>query len=201
MNSEQKEIEKNIKVVSDILDSVVKTSRVEKIKKMLESDFGTLYFSAPASSKEEYHYCWPGGLVSHSINVYKNLRKLNSTFELGFSEESMFIVAMFHDIGKASDTDLDAPHYLKSTEDWKLRKGWLYDYSTKGVYMPNHLRSVFILSKFGIDLSPEEYQAIYLNDGMYLLENKPYGLKECKLALFTHMADRIALEQERKDKK
>lgn len=195
----EKIIEKNISIVSGLLDSIVKSERKEKIKKMLESEFGTLYFTAPASSKEEYHYCWPGGLVSHSINVYKNLRKLNTAFELGFSEESMFVVAMFHDIGKASDTNLDKPHYIKSTEDWRLKKGWLYEYSTQGVYMPNHLRSVFVLSKFEIPLTAEEYQSIYLNDGQYILENKPYALKECKLALFTHMADRIALEQERKD--
>jgi hypothetical protein len=197
----EKVIEKNISLVSSLLDSVVKSERKDQIKKMLESDFGTLYFSAPASSREEYHYCWPGGLVSHSLNVYKNLRKLNTAFDLGFSEESMFIVTMFHDIGKASDTNLDEPHYVKTSEDWRLRKGWLYEYSTKGVYMPNHLRSVFILGQFQIQLSAEEYMAIFLNDNQYLDSNKEYRLKECSLSLYTHMADRIALEQERKDKK
>lgn len=199
MNKEHEEkIQKNIEVFSDLVENIVSSPRKELISSMMESDFAQLYFTAPASSRENYHYAWPGGLVSHSFNVYKNLRKLNEAFKLNFSEESMFIVSMFHDIGKACATNMTEPHYVPSVEQWKLNKGILYEYNENGVYMPNHLRSIFILMHFSISLSAEEFQAIYLNDGQYLTENKPYALKESKLALYLHMADRIALEQERK---
>jgi len=195
-----KTIEENVDKVSTIIDAVVKSDRKDAIVKMLEDDtFGQLYFTAPASSREQYHYAWAGGLVSHSLNLYKNLRALNKTFDLGFNEESMFLVAMFHDIGKACSSDMKTPHYIPTEEDWKIKKGMLYEYGTTGVYMPTHVRSIFILQSFGIKLSDEEFQAIFLNDGMYLDGNKTFALKECSLALFTHMADRISLEQEKSE--
>lgn len=192
-------IEKNIKFIEEVIGLVVSSPRKESVVKMLESVTGELYFAAPASSKTEYHYAWPGGLVAHSINVYKNLRKLNDTFKMEFSEESMLIVALFHDIGKASTSDLSVPNYLPVVEKWKLDRGNVYDINKDGVYMPNHLRSIFILSQYQISLSAAEFQAIYLNDGQYLQENRPYALKECSLALYLHIADRISLEQERGD--
>ncbi len=189
-----KTIEENIAKVSTIIDAVIKSDRKDAIVKMLEDDtFGQLYFTAPASSREQYHYAWAGGLVSHSLNVYKNLRLLSKTFDLGFDEESMCIVSLFHDLGKACASDLKNPHYAETTEDWKIQKGWLYEYGTVGVYMPTHQRSLFILQHFGIKLTDEEYQAILLHDGMYVQENRGYGLKECSLALHLHMADRIVL--------
>ena len=201
MSTPEEKVEKiqaNIEKVSKILDAVVSEDRKKAILAMLEDDdFGQLYFTAPASSQERFHYAYDGGLVDHSFNVYKALRNLNKAFELGFSEESMFIVTMFHDVGKACSSTLKTPHYDKSTEDWRIAKGYFYQYSTDGVYMTNHLRSIFVLQSFGIPLSDEEFQAIYLNDGQYIDENKTYRLKECPLALFTHMADRIALDQEK----
>ena len=65
-----KTIEENIEKVSAIIDAVVGAERKDVIVKMLEDDvFGQLYFTAPASSREQYHYAWAGGLVSHSLNV------------------------------------------------------------------------------------------------------------------------------------
>lgn len=200
MDDKINNIQENINKVEKILKAVVSPERVKPIIDMLEDDdFGQLFFTAPASSREDFHYSYDGGLVDHSFNVYKNLRNLNESFKLEFSEETMFIVSLFHDIGKACDSTLKKPHYIPTTEDWQIKKGYFYEYSKEGVYMTNHLRSIFVLQKFGIKLSDEEFQAIYLNDGQYLSENKTYALKECPLALYLHMADRIALEQERTD--
>ena len=198
MNDKLKKIEESVSLVSELINAVIKSDRKENIVKMLKGDFGELFFTAPASSRKEYHSSWPGGLVEHSLNVYKNLRKLNQAFDCKFNEESMFIVSLFHDIGKASACDLKNPHYIPSDQEWQLNKGWMYQYNEKDVYMPNHVRSMYILQQFEIKLSPEEYTAIYLNDGMYISENKSFALKECKLALYTHIADRLALEQEKK---
>ena len=200
MTDRNEEIEKNNALVYAIFDKVVISDRKEAIKAMLEDDdFGALFFTAPASSKEEYHYAWPGGLVSHSLNVYKNLKKLNKAFDCGFSEEEMFVAGFFHDLGKACDTTIKNPHYVPTKEAWKLKKGWLYEFSDEGVYMTNHLRSLYVFQHFGIRLTAAEYMSIYLNDGQYIESAKPYALKECPLALMVHMADRLALESERED--
>ena len=187
------------KIVS-LIEMVVKSDRKEKILQMME-DLKDLYFLAPASSKEQYHYCFPGGLAIHSLNVYKNLRKLNKAFDFNFTEEEMLISALFHDLGKACATNCKDPHYIPSTEEWKLKRGEVYEYKNDDVHFPNHQRSMFILQKYGIPLSSSEYQAILLNDGQYIEENKGYKMKECPLALALHIADRIGCYLEGKEGK
>lgn len=194
-----KQIESTISLVDKLVDKYISEPRKSQVESFL-NDKGHLYFEAPASSKERYHSSYPGGLAKHSINVYKNLRKLNTAFECGFSEESMLIASLFHDLGKAMSSDLKTPHYLDNVDDWQKKRGINYNYNENEMYMTNHLRSIYILSQAKIDLSAEEFMAIYLNDGQYVQENRPYAMKECALALYLHMADRLACEQESKPK-
>lgn len=188
-------IKKYIELVGGLIDAHISSPRKEKIEFMLEK-LGDLYFTSPASSKKQFHNAFPGGLVAHSINVYKNLLKLNKTFKCGFSEESMLICALFHDFGKCATTDL-TPHYV-SAEDWKRKNGTIYEPSPDGDYSPNHVRSIFLLQKFGVELQSDEFLAIYLNDGPILEGNRSFCMKEPKLAVFLHMADRLSclFEQE-----
>lgn len=197
--SDKEEILKNIEKVNKLVDNFGE-ERKNDIKNVLEY-LGVRYWIAPASSKEEFHYSFPGGLVKHSLNVFRNLINLNEVFDLNFNKESMLIVSLFHDLGKAANVDLD-DYYVTQTELWRKEKlGENYSFNHGSVYLPNHQRSLFLLQHCGFKLKPEEYQAILLNDGMYLQENRGYGLKEHSLTLFLHMADRISLEQERTIKK
>ena len=84
--SDEKKIQETIDLVGQIIEARVSTTRKKKILEMLEGDYGVLYFTAPASSRDAYHYNWPGGLAQHSINVYKNLRKLNEAFDQKFTK-------------------------------------------------------------------------------------------------------------------
>lgn len=59
------------------------------------------FFIAPASTK--YHGSYTGGLVEHSLNVYKCLTKIVEKYpELNISDESVAICALFHDLCKAN---------------------------------------------------------------------------------------------------
>ena len=58
----------------------------------------TDFFTAPASSK--FHCACPGGLVQHSVSVYRTMRE--RYFEEGKdSEESFAVCALLHDVCKA----------------------------------------------------------------------------------------------------
>lgn len=194
MSDQITEIEKIVKQVGTIAETVLTPERFQKFEKLMEQ-LGELYFTAPASSKTQYHYAFDGGLAKHSLNVYKNLLKLNATFKCNFSDEAMFVVSVLHDFGKCATTQ-NGPHYVPTEEDWQRKKGYLYQSAPDAVYFPNHQRSMFLLQKVGFDLTAEEYQAILLNDGQYLESNKAYSMKECKLALFLHIADRLACQLE-----
>ena len=74
---------------------------VEKLMIFIrKSDF----YAAPASPK--FHGSYEGGLLVHSLNVYKNLSQkiahspVWSGILSGISEESIIIVSVLHDICK-----------------------------------------------------------------------------------------------------
>lgn len=188
------DFEKTIDRVTNLINSISEPRRT-KINKMFE-EIGEFYFTAPASSKEAYHYSFDGGLAAHSLNVYDNLRKLNESFDLKFTPESMIISCLFHDLGKAVTTTCDGPNYVPE-DKWHRDRGMNYKISDNGEYFPNHQKSMFILQKFGVELTDQEYQAILLNDGMYIDANRAYSHKQCELSLYLHIADIMACYQEK----
>jgi hypothetical protein len=188
-------ITENAKLVVAIIEKYVSKERKESIRKMLESEVGNLYYCSPYSSVKSHGNCFDGGLVVHSLAVFKALRKLNEAFLCGFSDESMAICSLFHAIGRCSITSLKEPYYEEQLDDWKRGRDYLYSVSDSGVYLTTHVRSLFILNAFGVALAPEEYAAIYLHEGMHLNENKSYAYKENKLSIFLSIAHRISLSE------
>jgi hypothetical protein len=80
----------------------IKRPGSEKLLHFLEnqSDF----FTAPASTR--FHGAYKGGLVEHSLQVYDCLcdylerRRVQDIYELAYSEESIAIVSLLHDLCK-----------------------------------------------------------------------------------------------------
>lgn len=150
----------------------------------------------PASSRKEYHAAYPGGLVSHSLRVLTNLAKLCKTFEWEISKDSMIVGALFHDLGKVGDHQVDL--YLPQTDSWRADKlGEVYTHNRKMQYMTVPDRGVWLCQHFGLVLTQDEFLAIKLNDGQYDDTNSPYKMKEPNLAIAVHMADLIATRQEK----
>jgi len=58
------------------------------------------YFDAPASSA--YHLSRDGGLMEHSVNVTETLLKMAKAVDAPYSRETLIVVGLLHDIGKAS---------------------------------------------------------------------------------------------------
>mgnify|MGYP001565290148 CR=1 FL=1 len=171
--------------------------RYPGVKKMMDGPVGTSYLSAPASTRLEYHSCYPGGLVVHSLNVVDNLFVLAEALcPKMFELQKLIFVGLFHDLGKAGDGENE--YYLPNPSDWHREKlGQLYKTNERCAYMPTSERGLYLLQQHGIVVGNDEYVAIRLNDGMYVDENKPYRMKETRLALLVHWADRWAVEQEK----
>ncbi len=64
------------------------------------------FFTAPASAK--YHNAFEGGLLRHSLNVYHCLKsyldraRVKETYGIEYSEESIAIAALLHDLCKVN---------------------------------------------------------------------------------------------------
>ena len=164
--------------------------RTEAVNKMLDYFESRLPF-CPASSKKDYHLAETGGLINHSLRVLSNLLKLNKTFNTNFSNESMILVSLFHDLGKVGD--LENNFYLPQSSEWHREKlGQYYEINTNMSYMTTSHQTMFLLQYFGVKLTSDEWISIAICDG-----DEKYNMKECKLALFLGMADRWACEQEK----
>jgi hypothetical protein len=142
----------------------------ELLKFLLSS--GSDFFTAPASTR--FHLAYEGGLVEHSLNVYACLKdylarpKARGEYQLVFSDETIAIVALLHDLCKINV-------YQKSMRNVKDKTGtWVqvpsYDYQDQLPYGHGE-KSVYIISGF-MKLSREEAFAIRFHMGFSDTEEK-----------------------------
>ncbi|MBQ3118713.1 MAG: hydrolase [Clostridia bacterium] len=126
-----------------------------------QSDF----FIAPASTR--FHGSYEGGLLEHSINVYYCLKdylertRVKEMYNLEYSDESIAIVALLHDLCKVNC-------YVKGTRNVKDKSGvWqqvpTFEYSDDMPYGHGE-KSVYIISGF-MKLTREEAFAIRYHMG------------------------------------
>ena len=150
----------------------------------------------PASSRESYHNCFPGGLVDHSLRVLGNAVKLCKAFGWTVPRDSLIIATLCHDLGKVGDHTGD--YYVPNDSSYHVEKyGSLYKYNEELQYMTVPDRSVFLCAHYGLKLTQDEFLAIRLNDGQFIAANKDYSLKEPMLADIVHISDVIATKQEK----
>lgn len=118
-------------------------------------EFGCDFFTAPASTK--YHNNFDGGLADHSLSVYKLFKEKVERFNVEFSEKSILICALFHDLCK-----LDFYYKGKKWKKINDNRDWVqYDtYLCKDNFPVGHgEKSVFILQRF-FNLSETEIATI-----------------------------------------
>ena len=124
---------------------------------MNKSDF----FTCPASAR--FHGSYPGGLCEHSVNVYRCLvdylarPRVQELYGLDYSEESVAIVALLHDLCKVGCYKAGTRN-VKNETTGQWEKVQTYFYEDKLPYGHGE-KSVYIISGF-MRLSREEAMAI-----------------------------------------
>jgi len=95
----------------DHVESILRKTRRADVENLItwlaESDF----YNAPASTRPDYHGCYPGGLARHSLNVYEVFRKRVEEFGLHVGQDEMAIASICHDLCKVGTYK---PNVLKS---------------------------------------------------------------------------------------
>lgn len=121
--------------------------------RLLEWLSKTDFFTAPASTK--YHCACEGGLVSHSVNVYKTLR--GKDFEDGDSEESFALCGLLHDVCKAQFYKVSTRNVKNDvTGEWEKKPY----YSVEDAFPYGHgEKSVYLIERF-LRLKPAEAMAV-----------------------------------------
>lgn len=173
------------------------------IKKLENSDF----FYAPASTK--YHASYQGGLCEHSLNVYHNMLKLiQNTPGLDpycYDEDSIKIVALFHDISKMNIYEPSVKNVKTYCEDgdkrdemgrfkWVSKPGWATR-EKRFVYGSHEMTSEYIIRQF-IPLNIDESVAILHHMGSMHYDSAKDDIaavfNQYQLALLVYMADMMS---------
>lgn len=150
----------------------------------------TDFYHAPASTR--YHNAFEGGLVLHSLNVYSHLKKLCEWYECDASQESIAIVALFHDLCKANCYTTEMRWRKDSNNQWEQYP--VYTFNEDFAYGGHGSKSVYLVQSF-MTLTPEEASAINCHMGQY--DVSTYGnpsevYNRNKLAWLLHVADEAA---------
>jgi len=174
------------------LISRLSSGRKRKIDRMLD-DIGMKFFTAPASSRIDFHSCFPGGLSRHSLLTIKNIVKLIDAFHItDYDKESVIILALFHDLGKIGNGEEDY-YFVQEDSYWK-RRGYLYRINERLSKIPVNFLSMYLLQKYDIDLNFKEFETIYS------LLNKGYTFREeYNLTAMLQWADMWAIMEEKKE--
>ena len=152
-----------------------------------ESDF----FTAPASTK--YHLAVEGGLCEHSLNVYHRLRELVKADNAPYSEETLAIAGLLHDVCKANTYKTELRN-VKENGEWVKKPFFVVD--EKFPYGHGE-KSVFIVQNY-IKLTAEEAMAINWHMGGFDARVKggtfsaSTAYEKYPLAVYLHTADLLA---------
>lgn len=164
----------------------------EGADKFLEYLKKTDFFSAPASTR--YHGAYYGGLLEHSLNVYDCLVDLcaraKERYGLEYSDETIAIVGLFHDICKI-DFYKETFRNKKNETTGMWEKEISYNIEDSLPYGHGE-KSVYMISAY-IRLSREEAFAIRYHMGFSGSpddkQNVSRAMELFPLALFTSFAD------------
>ena len=198
------QIEQNWNKLIKFIEDGFEGERRENLLK-LYNEHADRIATTPASSKVYFHSCFLGGYVHHVLNVLRIAPKVSALWESiggekSYTDEELFFVALNHDLGKIGD--LENENYLPTTEDWKIKRGMKFEVNPNIYHMAIEDRSLFLLQHYGVKMSPKEFVAIKIHDGLYEDGNKTYYMqwgvtKELdRFVHVIHFADMLASKQE-----
>jgi len=105
------------------------------------------FFTAPASAR--YHSAYEGGLCEHSVNVYHCLvdylsrARVQELYGLEYTDESIAIVALLHDLCKIGCYKLGSRNVKDASGKWQSVPTYTFDdplpygHGEKSVYIAN----------------------------------------------------------------
>ena len=163
------------------------------------------FFTAPASTR--YHGAYAGGLCDHSVNVYHCLRdylsraRVQELYGLEYSEETVALVALLHDVCKVGCYKSGTRNVKGSDGKWTAVPTFFFD---DPLPYGHGEKSVYIVNGF-LRLTREEAMAIRWHMGFSGGEDKGLvgqAFQKCPLAFAMVTADMEATyfrEQEEAD--
>ena len=140
--------------------SLIRRDGADELLKWIESE--TDFYTAPASAAN--HLACGSGLLVHSLNVRNNLDLLNHRLNLGFSDETLSVCGLLHDLTKVNFyIPIQKRRINTETGKWETYNGYAYD---DRFPFGHGEKSVWYITQF-MKLTDEEAQAINWHMGAF----------------------------------
>lgn len=191
MENEVRTAESNKEKFIRIFKEKITRTGADKLLEYLLSDKSD-FFTCPASTR--YHGAYEGGLLAHSLNVYENLvaylarDRCKEIFHMEYSEESIAVVGLLHDLCKMNFYTVDYRNAKNAQGVWE--KVPYYKIDDRLPYGHGE-KSVFLI-QFFMHLRTEEAMAIRWHMGFSGPEDANTvgkALEMYPLAFALHVAD------------
>lgn len=133
---------------SDLLKS---TNRLN-IDKVINWLFHSTFTADPAST--QYHNCFKGGLLDHSLGVYYHMHDFQNLIDLfEIPEESLIITGLLHDVCKVGCYQLDYRNVKDTEGNWKKVPIYKWDEAEP---IGHGAKSVMLINELGVQLTKTE---------------------------------------------
>jgi hypothetical protein len=170
--------------------------RSENLKALIEK-LGERLVMSPSSDRNEYFNSFPGGLLNHALKILESSYKIAKGCGIEVPNESIILCSLFCLIGKVGDEKHD--FYLPQDNNWRKENlGENYKFNDKLPHMRTTHRSLYLLQKFGVELSYDEWMAILLADGL-TDDTRLYSMREPSLALVISSANKLVQSRSREE--
>jgi hypothetical protein len=189
----------NLAKFYSLIDKYISGDRKDKLLEMYKDIEETLATS-PASTKIGHHNAFAGGYLDHVIRVTEAALVFEKVWDKfgqskNYTTEELAFSALNHDLGKLGTNN--EPVYIPNQSQWhRENQGLMFNYNPAITHMRIAERSLFVLQKYGIRVSENEFLAIRLHDGLYEEANKQYYITYNKdtelrsnIAYILHQAD------------
>jgi hypothetical protein len=198
-NLSPEQMAENLAKFYSLIDKYISGDRKDKLMEMYKDIEETLATS-PASTKISHHNAFAGGYLDHVIRVTEAALVFEKVWDKfgqskNYTTEELAFSALNHDLGKLGTND--EPVYIPNQSQWhRENQGLMFNYNPAITHMRIAERSLFVLQKYGIQVSENEFLAIRLHDGLYEEANKQYYITYNKdtelrsnIAYILHQAD------------
>jgi hypothetical protein len=130
-------LEKRIQENQKNIGRLLRDTKRQGINYLLGWMESTDYFTAPASTRLDYHGCEPGGLAEHSMNVYLSMLHKKELYKFDLRDDELTIASLCHDFCKIG---LYVPNILKSgrlsdTKPYMVEDTFPFGHGEKSVLM------------------------------------------------------------------
>jgi len=198
-NLSPEQMAENLAKFYSLINKYISGNRKDKLLEMYKDIEETLATS-PASTKISHHNAFAGGYLDHVIRVTEAALVFEKVWDKfgqnkNYTTEELAFSALNHDLGKLGTND--EPVYIPNQSQWhRENQGLMFNYNPAITHMRIAERSLFVLQKYGIQVSENEFLAIRLHDGLYEEANKQYYITYNKdtelrsnIAYILHQAD------------